>query len=51
MIVGAYQDIDLSRTHPLSRTLGVLAEEQLFDRVVLRGLSPNPPKEGVGLAS
>ena len=37
MIVGTYQDIDLSRTHPLSRTLGVLAE-QLFDRVVLRGL-------------
>lgn len=39
LVIGTYRDIDLSRRHPLSRTLGELARERLFERVLLRGLS------------
>ena len=40
LLIGTYRDIDLSRRHPLSQTLGELARERMFERVVLRGLSP-----------
>ncbi|MGH3082927.1 MAG: ATP-binding protein [Gaiellaceae bacterium] len=39
LLLGTYRDIDLSRRHPLSRTLGELARERLFERIHLRGLS------------
>ena len=40
LLIGTYRDIELSRGHPLSQTLGELARERLFERVLLRGLSP-----------
>ncbi len=39
LLIGTYRDIDLSRRHPLSKTLGELARERLFERVLLGGLS------------
>jgi tetratricopeptide (TPR) repeat protein len=39
LIVGTYRDVELSRRHPLSRTLGELNREHLFTRVPLRGLA------------
>ena len=39
LLIGTYRDIELSRRHPLSQTLGELARERLFERVLLRGLS------------
>ncbi|MEE8466379.1 MAG: AAA family ATPase, partial [Dehalococcoidia bacterium] len=38
LVIGAYRDMELSRQHPLSRTLGELTRERLFQRVLLRGL-------------
>ncbi len=40
LVVGAYRDVELSRAHPLSETLGGLARERLFQRIPLRGLGP-----------
>ena len=40
LIVGTYRDVDVTRRHPLSLTLGELARERLFQRVQLRGLEP-----------
>jgi len=37
-LIGAYRDVELSRRHPLSRTLGELTRERAFQRVLLRGL-------------
>lgn len=39
LVVGTYRDVELSRRHPLSETLGQLTREPLFRRVPLRGLS------------
>ena len=39
LLVGTYRDVELSRQHPLSETLGELTRERLFQRVMLRGLS------------
>jgi DNA-binding CsgD family transcriptional regulator len=38
LVVATYRDVELSRRHPLSETLGGLARERLFQRVLLRGL-------------
>ena len=38
LVVGTYRDMELSRGHPLSLTLGGLTRERLFQRVLLRGL-------------
>ena len=38
LIIGTYRDMELSRRHPLSQTLGELTRERLFQRVLLRGL-------------
>ena len=38
LIIGTYRDVELSRQHPLSRSLGELTRERLFQRVLLRGL-------------
>jgi hypothetical protein len=39
MIVGAYRDVELDRTHPLADALAVLRRLPNFRRVLLRGLS------------
>ncbi|MCH8108013.1 MAG: protein kinase [Chloroflexi bacterium] len=38
LIIGTYRDVEVSRRHPLSQTLGELTRERLFQRVLLRGL-------------
>ena len=38
LVIGTYRDVDLSRRHPLSETLGQLTREHLFHRVNLRGM-------------
>jgi DNA-binding SARP family transcriptional activator len=40
LLVGTYRDVELSRRHPLSQTIGELARERIFERLLLRGLSP-----------
>jgi tetratricopeptide (TPR) repeat protein len=40
LLVGTYRDVELSRRHPLSQTLGELARGSGFERALLRGLSP-----------
>ena len=39
LLMGTYRDIDVSRGHPLFRTLGELTRQRLYQRVLLRGLS------------
>jgi len=39
LILCTYRDMELNRRHPLSVTLGDLARERLYERVLLRGLS------------
>jgi class 3 adenylate cyclase len=39
LVVATYRDVELSRQHPLTQTLGELSREQLAERVVLRGLT------------
>ncbi|MDP6512568.1 MAG: protein kinase, partial [SAR202 cluster bacterium] len=41
LLVGTYRDMELNRRHPLAQTLGELTRERLFQRVLLRGLSPD----------
>jgi len=38
MIVGTYRKVDVSRSHPLFRTLGDLTRQRPFKRITLRGL-------------
>jgi DNA-binding CsgD family transcriptional regulator len=38
LIIGTYRDSELSRRHPLARTLSQLAKEQRYHRILLRGL-------------
>ena len=39
LLVGTYRDVEVSRQHPLSRTLGSLMRQQLFRRIQLGGLT------------
>lgn len=39
LIVGTYRDLELTRQHPLSETLGELTRERLFQRLLLHGLA------------
>ncbi|MBT6680511.1 MAG: AAA family ATPase, partial [Chloroflexi bacterium] len=58
LLLCTYRDMELNRRHPLSITLGDLARERLYERVLLRGLTEpdirrfvevtagfNPPQE------
>jgi class 3 adenylate cyclase len=38
LVLAAYRDVELDRTHPLSEMLASLRRERLFERVLLRGL-------------
>jgi class 3 adenylate cyclase len=40
LLVGTYRDVELDRTHPLSAAVAALRHENLYERVLLRGLSP-----------
>ncbi|MCH8282795.1 MAG: AAA family ATPase, partial [Chloroflexi bacterium] len=51
MIIGTYRDMELSRQHPLSRSLGELTRERLFQRVVLKGLDREDVGRFIELAS
>ena len=39
LLLCTYRDMELNRRHPLTVTLGDLARERLYERVLLRGLS------------
>ncbi len=39
LLVGGYRDVELERTHPLGDIVAALRREQLYERVLLRGLS------------
>jgi DNA-binding CsgD family transcriptional regulator/tetratricopeptide (TPR) repeat protein len=51
MALGSYRDVDVSRRHPLSQTLGHLIREQLFKRVQLRGMSSEEVEQFIEIAS
>jgi hypothetical protein len=46
LILGAYRDVELDRTHPLSEVLTTLRQETPYQRVLLRGL---PEADVLGL--
>ena len=39
LLIGSYRDVEITRRHALSQTLGSLVREQLFQRVQLDGLT------------
>ena len=41
LIVGTYRDVEVDRTHPLSAALAELRRVESFQRIPLRGLSPD----------
>ena len=51
LIIGTYRDADLFRQHPLSQILGELTKEQLFQRVLLRGLSQEDVRRFIELVA
>ncbi|MCH7714070.1 MAG: protein kinase, partial [Chloroflexi bacterium] len=51
LIIGTYRDVEVSRGHPLSQTLGELTRERLFQRVLLRGLDQEDVGRFVQLVS
>jgi DNA-binding CsgD family transcriptional regulator len=48
LILGTYRDMDISRSHPLFRTLGELTRQRLYQRVLLRGLNLDEVGEVMG---
>ena len=51
LVLGTYRDIELSRRHPLSNTLGELARAPRFQRLRLAGLSLGEASRFVAAAS
>ena len=41
LLVGTYRDVEVDRTHPLSAALAELRRIESFQRIPLRGLSPD----------
>ena len=41
LLVGTYRDVEVDRTHPLSAALAELRRVESFQRIPLRGLSPD----------
>jgi class 3 adenylate cyclase len=41
LAIASYRDVELDRKHPLSEVLAELRREHLFERIPLRGLSPD----------
>ena len=46
LIVGTYRDVEVDRAHPLSGALAELRRVSTFDRVHLRGLTPDEVQRG-----
>jgi DNA-binding NarL/FixJ family response regulator len=44
LVVATYRDVELSRAHPLAKTLGDLVRERSFDRLTLRRLGESDMK-------
>ena len=38
LVIGTYRDVEVRTNHPLSRTLGDLTRERLFEKITLRGI-------------
>ena len=51
LLVGTYRDVEVSRQHPLSQTLGSLMREQLFRRIQLGGLTQQEVSEFAELSA
>ena len=51
LVVGTYRDVDLSRQHPLTESLGELTRERLFQRVLLRGLTQQDVRRFIEVTS
>lgn len=51
LMLGTYRDIELSRRHPLSNTLGELARDPRFQRLRLAGLSLGETSRFMAVAS
>src|SRR5262249_30687482 len=43
-VVATYRDVELARTHPLAEMIAALRREQLYERVLLRGLDRSEVK-------
>ena len=51
LLLGTYRDMELSRQHPLSETLGELNRERSFQRVLLRGLTQEDVQRFIEVAA
>jgi len=51
LLICTYRDMELNRRHPLSVTLGDLARDRLYERVILRGLSESDIARFVEIAA
>ena len=51
LVLGTFRDVELTRRHPLTQTLGELAREPVFRRVILRGLSQEEVKHFIEATS
>lgn len=51
LVLGTYRDVEVDRAHPLAATLVELNREQLFQRVLLRGLSREEVKSYIQAAA
>lgn len=51
LVLGTYRDMDVSRRHPLSQSLGNLVRAQRFVRVQLHGLTSQEVAELMSLTS
>ncbi len=51
LVLGTYRDIELSRQHPLSNSLGELARHACFVRLRLTGLSRDETRQFIAAAS
>ncbi len=51
LLLGAYRDVELRRTHPLAQVLAALARVPDFHRITLRGLDPDDVSRFLALAA
>ena len=51
LVMGTYRDVELDRRHPLADTLGALRRERLYERVLLRGLTPEEVRTMLAVAA
>ncbi|MCH8235400.1 MAG: AAA family ATPase [Chloroflexi bacterium] len=51
LLICTYRDMELNRRHPLTVTLGDLARERLYERVLLRGLTEHDISRFIEIAA